>query len=167
MEEASRNPNLLNSPENIKILGNILKTNVSACSSVGGPFQCQVSKIYFDLLELYKAVSGLISDSVVQQGLIAMQTPRVRGLRTIKKEVLRLVETYINKADDLSTINQGMLPPLLESVLGDYARNVEQARDAEVLNLMASIVTRLGVCIDENCINHLLMCCRFLLHQCI
>ncbi|KAJ3415020.1 Karyopherin transporter [Chytridiales sp. JEL 0842] len=150
MEEAGRNPNMLNSPDNIKILGNVLKTNVSACSSVGAPFACQISKVYWDLLELYKAVSGLISDSVVQQGLIAMQTPRVRGLRTIKKEVLKLVETFINKADDLGTINQSLIPALLESVLGDYARNVEQARDAEVLNLMAGIVNRLGeIMIDK------------------
>ena len=38
-----------------------------------------------------------------------------------------------------------MIPPLLDAVLGDYARNTKEARDAEVLNLMSSIVARLGV----------------------
>jgi exportin-1 len=150
-----RNPNLLNSPDNIKILGNILKTNVSACSSIGGPFVCQISKIFAELLELYKAVSSLISDSFAQQGAIASHTPRVRGMRTIKKEILKLVEIFVSKADDLTSLNQSMIPPLLDAVLGDYARNLEQARDAEVLNLMSSIVTRLGVCFFiyfNNCI---------------
>ncbi|KAJ3067940.1 Karyopherin transporter [Podochytrium sp. JEL0797] len=142
MQEAQRNPNILNSPDTVKILGNIIKTNVSACTSIGAPFVYQIGKIYWELLELYKAVSGLISDSVAQQGLIATQTPRVRGMRTIKKEILKLIDVFIGKAEDLGTINQSMIPPLLEAVLGDYSRNVEQAREAEVLNLMAGVITK-------------------------
>ncbi|KAJ3130568.1 Karyopherin transporter [Physocladia obscura] len=144
MAEAGRNPNCLNNPDTIKILGNIIKTNVAACNSIGGHFVVQIGVIYWDLLELYKAVSALISDSVAQQGLIATQTPRVRGMRTIKKEILKLVDTFIQKADDLPTVNANMIPPLLDAVLLDYARNVEQAREAEVLNLMAGVITRFG-----------------------
>ncbi|KAI8617559.1 armadillo-type protein, partial [Chytriomyces sp. MP71] len=144
MAEAGRNPNILNSPDTVKVLGNIIKTNVAACTSIGAPFMFQIGKIYWELLELYKAVSGLISETVAQQGLIATQTPRVRGMRTIKKEILKLVDTFIAKADDLGSVNQSMLPPLLEAVLLDYQRNVEQAREAEVLNLMAGIITRFG-----------------------
>jgi exportin-1 len=77
--------------------------------------------------------------------LIATKTPKVRGLRTIKKEILKLVETYIKKAEDLEAANSNLIPPLLEAVLGDYNRNVPPARDAEVLNIMATITTRLGV----------------------
>ncbi|KAJ3031095.1 UNVERIFIED_CONTAM: Karyopherin transporter [Siphonaria sp. JEL0065] len=144
IQEAGRNPNVLNSPDTVKILGNIIKTNVAACISIGAPFVYQVGKIYWDLLELYKAVSSLISDSVAQQGLIATQTPRVRGMRTIKKEILKLIDTFIGKAEDLPVINQNMIPGLLDAVLVDYARNVEQAREAEVLNLMASVISRFG-----------------------
>ncbi|KAJ3008316.1 UNVERIFIED_CONTAM: Karyopherin transporter [Siphonaria sp. JEL0065] len=144
IQEAGRNPNILNSPDTVKILGNIIKTNVAACISIGAPYVYQVGKIYWDLLELYKAVSSLISDSVAQQGLIATQTPRVRGMRTIKKEILKLIDTFIGKAEDLPVINQNMIPGLLDAVLLDYARNVEQAREAEVLNLMASVISRFG-----------------------
>jgi exportin-1 len=38
-----------------------------------------------------------------------------------------------------------MIPSLLESVLIDYQRNVEPAKEAEVLNVMANIITKLGV----------------------
>ncbi|KAJ3332106.1 Karyopherin transporter [Blyttiomyces sp. JEL0837] len=149
IEQASRNPMALNEPENIKILGNILKTNVAASSSVGAPFMVQIGKIYWELLELYKAVSGLISDSIAQNPN-NMFTTRVKGMRTIKREILKLIENFISKAEDLEDVNANMLPPLLDAVLGDYARNVEQARDAEVLNLMASIVTRLqGIMTDK------------------
>ena len=55
------------------------------------------------------------------------------------------MDTYIRKAEDLETINANFIPPLLEAVLGDYKSNIPAARDAEVLNVMASITMKLGV----------------------
>jgi exportin-1 len=78
--------------------------------------------------------------------LIATKTPKIRGLRTIKKEVLKLMETYIKKAEEVESVNQSFIPQLLDAILGDYNRNVPQARDAEVLNVMATITLRMGVC---------------------
>ncbi|RKO97956.1 hypothetical protein CXG81DRAFT_9513 [Caulochytrium protostelioides] len=146
MAEATQRPDILSDPEKIKMLGNILKTNVSACTSIGGGFLIQIGRNYMDMLGLYRAVSGLISQAVASEGLIATKTPRVRGMRTIKKEILKLVETFVvsYKAPDLESIMESMIPPLLETVLVDYQRNVEDARDAEVLSVMASIITRLS-----------------------
>ena len=78
-------------------------------------------------------------------GQIATKTPKIRQLRTVKKEILKLVETYIRKAEDLEAVNNSMIPPLLDAILGDYHRNVPEARDAEVLNVMSTITSRLGV----------------------
>jgi len=83
-------------------------------------------------------------------GSIATRTPRIRGFRTIKKETLKLMESYILKAEDLTQVSQHLIPPLLEAVLVDYSKNVEQARDAEVLSVMATIITRLGVSIFQH-----------------
>jgi exportin-1 len=55
------------------------------------------------------------------------------------------METYIKKAEDLEAVNANFMPPLLDAILGDYNTNVAAARDAEVLNVMASIISRLGV----------------------
>lgn len=71
--------------------------------------------------------------------------PKVRGLRTIKKEILKLIETYVDKAEDLPSVRNDMVPPLLDSVLVDYSRNVPGARDAEVLKAMSVMITKLGV----------------------
>jgi exportin-1 len=84
--------------------------------------------------------------------MIATKTPKVRGMRTVKKEALRLVDTYIQKAEDLPTVTQTMIPPLFDCVLGDYQRNIEPARDAEVLNVMSSIVNRLGALLTDRVI---------------
>lgn len=55
------------------------------------------------------------------------------------------METYVKKAEDLEAVNANFMPPLLDAILGDYNTNVPSARDAEVLNVMASIISRLGV----------------------
>ena len=81
----------------------------------------------------------------MEAGLIATKTPKIRQLRTIKKEILKLMETFIKRSEDLETVNNNFMPPLLDAILGDYNRNVPAARDAEVLNVMATIITRLGV----------------------
>ncbi|KAF8590540.1 hypothetical protein K439DRAFT_1651189 [Ramaria rubella] len=143
MAQASSNMDVLSGQDNVKILSNVLKTNVSACTSIGSFYLPQIGRIFLDMLGLYKAVSGIISETIAQQGLIATKTPKVRSLRTIKKEILKLMDTYIKKSEDPEGVNNNFIPPLLDSILGDYNRNVPPARDAEVLNVMTTITTRL------------------------
>ncbi|KAF8520214.1 CRM1 C terminal-domain-containing protein [Hysterangium stoloniferum] len=139
MAQASSNVDVLGTQENVKILANILKTNVAACSSIGQFYLPQIGRIFLDMLGLYKAVSGIISESVAQQGLVSTKTPKVRSLRTIKKEILKLMDTYIKRSEDAEGINNNFIPPLLDAILGDYNSNVPPARDAEVLNVMTTI----------------------------
>jgi len=145
MSQAANNVDVLANPDNVKIISNVLKTNVSACGSIGTFFIPQLGRIFLDMLGLYKAVSGIISETIAQEGLIATKTPKIRSLRTIKKEILKLMETYVKKAEELDSVNTNLIPPLLDAILGDYNRNVPAARDAEVLNVMATITSRLGV----------------------
>ena len=42
-------------------------------------------------------------------------------------------------------VKENFIPPLLSTVLDDYSRNVPQAREAEVLNTMATIISKLDV----------------------
>ncbi|KAI8801524.1 CRM1 C terminal-domain-containing protein [Cladochytrium replicatum] len=140
---AAQNPDELRSSATISLLSAVLKTNVAACASVGPAFFVQMRMIYNDMLALYKACSELFSATIASNGPIAVNYDTSRGYRTIKKETLRLVETYVNSADELPTVAGTLVPPLLETVLSDYKRNIPLARDAEVLNAMAAIVTRL------------------------
>lgn len=145
MQQAASSVDVLGNPENVKILANILKTNVSACSSIGPFFLPQLGRIWLDMLGLYRTVSGIISDDVAAMGEVATKTPKVRALRTIKKEILKLVETYVKKAEDIEGVYTNLIPGLFDAILGDYNRNVPAARDAEVLNVTATIVSKLGV----------------------
>lgn len=81
--------------------------------------------------------------------------PKVRGLRTIKKEILKLINTYVEKADDLEMIHNNLVPKLLEAVLLDYRDNVPDAREAEVLNMMTTIINKLHVRWRPNLSKHM------------
>lgn len=81
--------------------------------------------------------------------------PKVRGLRTIKKEILKLINIYVEKADDLEMIHNNLVPKLLEAVLIDYKNNVPDAREAEVLNVMTTIINKLHVRWRPNLSKHM------------
>lgn len=149
LEQSRTDPELLTNPETIKIIANIMKTNVATCLALGANFAPQLGFIYMDMLSLYTAVSSMISDAVAHQGPIATKTPRVRGLRTIKKEILKLIEAYVSKADDLEHICTNMVPPLLQTVLQDYKSNLPDAREAEVLHCMCTLVSRVGKLVPD------------------
>jgi exportin-1 len=143
--QANANPATLEDPDVIKIVGNIMKTNVAACSSVGSYYYPQIGRIYLDMLTMYRASSSLIDESVQRQGAIATKMPKVRGLRTIKKEILKLINTYVERADDLEMVHNTLVPQLLEAVLVDYKRNVPDAREPQVLEVMTTIINKLHV----------------------
>lgn len=62
--------------------------------------------------------------------------------RSVKRETLKLIETFLDKAEDQPHIGKQFVPPMMESVLGDYARNVPDARESEVLSLFATIINK-------------------------
>ncbi|KAJ2247055.1 Karyopherin transporter [Coemansia sp. RSA 454] len=145
VQKVGENINVLEDLNVVKQLGNILRVNVSACGAVGKGFISQVGNIYIDMLGLYKAVSEIISSCVARDGAIATKYANVRAMRTIKKEALRLVDTYVKHCDgEVAAVNENMVPPLLEAVLADYAQNVPPARDAEVLKTVNTITGALG-----------------------
>ncbi|KAJ1533811.1 Karyopherin transporter [Nowakowskiella sp. JEL0078] len=139
------NMNELSQPEIVKALNNILKTNVSVCSAVGPFFYPQIHHYFNDMTGLYKACTQAIAAAIVTHGVNAVAHVVTKGQRTIKKEILRLLETFIMKSEDKVTLASHLVPPLLEAVLTDYYSSSPVARDAEVLNLLTSILTKLGV----------------------
>ena len=146
----SQGSECLKPQEVIKNIANILKTNTSACTSLGQPFQNQMSNIYADVLNVYRLYSELISASIAEGGPYASKTSLVKAMRTVKREVLRLVETFVERCEDPHLVAQQMVPQMMDPVLGDYARNVPDARDAEVLSLFAAIINKVqGAMLDE------------------
>jgi exportin-1 len=56
LSQAAASPDILKQQDLIRNVQNILQTNMSVCSSVGQPFLTQLSRIYLDMLKLYRYV---------------------------------------------------------------------------------------------------------------
>jgi len=92
---------------------------------------------------VYKVYSGFISNTVATQGPGAAKTSLIMNMRAVKRETLRLLETFIEKTEDPQTVCVQFIPPLLEAVLGDYKTNIPDARDPEVLSLMVVLTNKM------------------------
>lgn len=147
----SANPEDLKRPETCKGISSILKTNLSICDSLGSAFMAQLSRIYMDMLSLYRLASKSIGEFIKDQNdkVNATKTPTIRALRTVKKDVLRLVEAYVQKCDNGPVFVENFVPVLLDATLSDYNQSIEQARDAEVLSLTATIIARFSHLMSE------------------
>eukprot|EP00039_Didymoeca_costata_P002026 m.57045 g.57045 ORF g.57045 m.57045 type:complete len:1070 (+) comp11077_c0_seq2:252-3461(+) len=139
---AAENHAVLQDPQTIENLINILKTNVAACSSIGNDFIHQLHNIYIEVLTLYRTMSEFIS-SVFAGGVSAIQQPIVKSMRIVKKEILKLIGTWVPLTENPALVMESFIPPFLEAVLGDYLQSHEGARDAEVLGTMTKVVNAL------------------------
>jgi exportin-1 len=66
--------------------------------------------------------------------------------------VLRLLEAFIARSEDPTMIYQSFVPPLLDSILGDYKAVPPELRDAEVLQLLSTLVDKLGQPLTPVCV---------------
>ncbi|KAI7726756.1 hypothetical protein M8C21_006128 [Ambrosia artemisiifolia] len=148
--QARSSVDYLKDPDVIRTVLNILQTNTSAASALGTHFLSQITLIFLDMLNVYKMYSELISSTIAEGGPYASRTSYVKLLRSVKRETLKLIETFLDKAEDQPQIGKQFVPPMMDPVLGDYARNVPDARESEVLSLFATIINKYkGAMIDD------------------
>ncbi|KAL8233051.1 hypothetical protein R6Q57_002829 [Mikania cordata] len=139
---ARGNVDFLKDQDVIRTVLNILQTNTSAASALGTHFLPQITLIFLDMLNVYKMYSELISSGIAEGGPYASRTSYVKLLRSVKRETLKLIETFLDKAEDQPQIGKQFVPPMMDPVLGDYARNLPDARESEVLSLFATIINK-------------------------
>ncbi|KAK7366618.1 hypothetical protein VNO80_08613 [Phaseolus coccineus] len=148
--KAHQNVDFLKDQDVIRNVLNILQTNTSVASSLGTYFLPQITLIFLDMLNVYRMYSELISKSIAEGGPFASRTSYVKLLRSVKRETLKLVDTFLDKAEDQPQIAKHFVPPMMDPVLGDYARNVPDARESEVLSLFATIVNKYKAAMVED-----------------
>lgn len=153
----------LQSQQVLREISLILRVNERMVSAVGVACHSQLSNIYYDMLKIYKLCSDHISHSLAQQGTQVMGYAHIQLMRNVKRATLRLVQTFVDMvATDPGAAEAGLsvqqlaqrfIPPLLEPVLADYRSNLPQARDAEVLDLLATLAARLSESISREVAN--------------
>ena len=131
----------------MKQLQTIIRTNERVAVALGNPYTVQLQHIYMELLSVYKEYSNLINQAIAQAGATnvhLMHTSGVRAMRSVKKETLRLLDTFIEKSEDNELVLTKFVPPLLDPILGDYVQTpIPEARDPEVLSLFTCLINKL------------------------
>lgn len=64
-------------------------------------------------------------------------------MKTLRKDILALIQTYIEKEEDFSYFNQNFLPTL-QAMIEDFSQSDPNARDPETLMLFAIILKKEG-----------------------
>jgi exportin-1 len=59
-------------------------------------------------------------DCFSRTGPAAARTHIVKSMRSVKAETLKLIETWVDRAEHTDIIVRDILPPLLAAVLHDY-----------------------------------------------
>lgn len=99
IEHATANTNVILDQDVLHNLVHILKTNASACKSIGIPFFTQIQRIFEDMLAVYRLVASSITNMVNEQSQDVLKQPLVKQMRAVKREILTLLSTWIARAD--------------------------------------------------------------------
>eukprot|EP00127_Corallochytrium_limacisporum_P003765 Clim_evm97s152 gene=Clim_evmTU97s152 len=145
MDRARQNPAVLQDQETVRNLYLILKTNIRAAYAVGHPYIVQLSDIYSDMLFIYSTVGQVIKQAILSNGPNVAYTAEMKSLRSVRKEVLRLVDTWVSKCNnsERQMVVEQIMPQFLETVLADYKESPLIAREPEVLSCLSSIINKL------------------------
>ena len=64
-------------------------------------------------------------------------------MKAVRRDILRLIQTYIQKEQQYDIFQQHFLPTL-KSLVDDYQTGAPQARDPEVLLLFSTMLKKMG-----------------------
>lgn len=130
-----------------KELSRILKINTRVCVAAGSIYVHQLSKIFMDIMSIYRLYSEHIIQACQQQGEIATRLTQYKAMRVVKTDILELVTAFLEASHDLeggaNIICMTFLPSLKANILTDYKTSPPAARDAKVLKLFATAVSTL------------------------
>eukprot|EP00656_Telonema_subtile_P036866 TRINITY_DN4092_c0_g1_i2.p1 TRINITY_DN4092_c0_g1~~TRINITY_DN4092_c0_g1_i2.p1 ORF type:complete len:1133 (-),score=347.86 TRINITY_DN4092_c0_g1_i2:112-3510(-) len=149
IQQAQQNVEFLKNPDVTKMIQNVLKTNVRVCTAMRAKFLPQLKGIYIASLSIYKAYSEMISAAVTAQGQQVSNTSNIKTMRGVRKEVLKLIQGFVEYSDDPRTVCDSFIPPLIEPILSDYQRSIPTCREAVVLSLMATVITKLKTAVRD------------------
>ena len=84
----------------------IIKVNTRVADSVGFMYLSYLRGIFNDLLKMYGLYSQCISNLVKSRA----NEHLIKPMKTVRRDILKLIQTYIEKATEFTVFNQEFLP---------------------------------------------------------
>jgi exportin-1 len=94
------------------------------------------------MLHIYKVTSENINQAIRMNGPIVVKQRLIKSMIAIKEDTLILLGNYFSKATNVQQILDQFLTPLYTFVLVDYRDCHPDAREAEVLNMLAILINK-------------------------
>ena len=142
VEVISTEPSSLQEIEVIRTIGFIIKANERVAFALGHSYVTHLWKIFLELLQVYKIYSENIS-FVIASNNVGFSMSILKAMRTVRREILNLIATFISNNEDPDMVINDFLPKLSELII-DYNSNVPNARDPEVLSLFTALIKKMG-----------------------
>lgn len=120
----------------------IIQCNIRLSKYLGNIYISQFQQILPMLVQIYKFVSGAISQ-------VSIESQQRRLLMHIKASILELLSTAINMINRQDFIIETVFPLAMDYFLPEYAQN-ENGRSPSVLTLFGSLTSKLSAEISQN-----------------
>lgn len=91
--------------------------------------------------------SELISAAISNGGPHASRSSQVKLMRSCKKVALKAIEVFVEKCEDTTLLAQQIVPAMMDPILGDYSRNVPDARYGACFNILLYLIQRSCKCL--------------------
>ncbi|CAD2214341.1 exportin-1 [Angomonas deanei] len=143
LEAANGGANFLRDRTKMMMLVANLKMFSSIASTCGDTFVAQMELIISDLYGFYRLV-GSAQGELAQQSNGQIDYDYARGLRLVKREILKLFENFVENSQQKDFIAQFCIPQLFEVVLVDYNSSEASVKEPVALALTAVAIDTLG-----------------------
>lgn len=87
------------------------------------------------MITVYNIYSNCISEN------IHTNDSRIKPMKALRRDILKLIQTYIEKEENYDLFNQHFLPSL-KGLMEDYVKSNPNSRDPETLMLFAIIIKK-------------------------
>lgn len=120
-------------------INRLVKINTIIAKKMAHHVDLQIEPMYSEMLKIYKQMCKDVSNQVLNQGLVYLDTDEAKALRSTRQVMLILIQTYVSFKSRWM-IDQGFITWLLY-VLEDYKTSCVQVREFEVLTLVNAVVS--------------------------
>ena len=94
------------------------------------------------MLHVYKVTSDNINQAIRVNGQMVVKQRLIKSMMAIKEDTLVLLGSYFSKAVNNQQVLDQFLGPLFTFVLIDYRDCHPDARESEVLNMLATLINK-------------------------
>lgn len=80
----------------------------------------QLSRIYLDMLNVYKVISENVSVAIATNGENVTKQPLIKSMRTVKKETLKLISSWVGHSNDPQMVSVKLVFTVSVVLVGVY-----------------------------------------------